>query len=102
LPQPEGPMMATNSPRATSRSTRRRALTGTPSESKVLRRPRVWRTASAPLTGPPPFGSGTATFPRLGGAVKGAATGTGTVLAGVTHPPRNMPGRTIGPRVAAI
>ena len=46
LPQPDGPMTATNSPAAMSRSTPRRARTGASSASKVLRTPRTEHTLS--------------------------------------------------------
>src|SRR5918994_342395 len=42
LPQPDGPISATNSPRATSRSTPRSARTGASSASKVRRTPRAF------------------------------------------------------------
>ena len=41
LPQPEGPIRATNSPSPTVRSTPRSALTGAFSASNVLRKPRT-------------------------------------------------------------
>ena len=41
LPQPDGPITATNSPGVIVKSTPRSARTGAPSDSNVLRRPRV-------------------------------------------------------------
>ena len=43
LPQPDGPITATNSPRFIVKSTPRSARTGAPSDSKFLRSPRVTR-----------------------------------------------------------
>ncbi len=41
LPHPDGPITATNSPGLTVKSTPRNARTGAPSDSNVLRSPRV-------------------------------------------------------------
>ena len=48
LPQPDGPITATNSPAAMSRSTPRRARTGASSASNVLRTPTTVHTFSIP------------------------------------------------------
>ena len=42
LPEPDGPIRATNSPRCTSRSMPRSACTAVPLEPNTLVRPRVW------------------------------------------------------------
>ena len=47
LPQPDGPITATNSPGVIVKSTPRRARTGAPSDSNVLRRPCVSTTGPA-------------------------------------------------------
>src|SRR5436305_101559 len=52
LPQPEGPMTATNSPGSITKSTPRRARTGTPSDSYVLRSPVTSSTRSIATAAP--------------------------------------------------
>ena len=54
LPQPDGPMTATNSPGFISKSTPRNARTGAPSDSKLLRRPRVHEDRALVGHGVPP------------------------------------------------
>src|SRR5215469_1328675 len=49
LPQPDGPVSATNSPELIVRSTPRRARTGAFSASKVLRTPRICKASMVPL-----------------------------------------------------
>ena len=51
LPQPDGPITATNSPGSTVKSTPRSARTGAPSDSNVLRSARVATTSAATLVG---------------------------------------------------
>ena len=64
LPQPEGPIRATNSPLATFRSTPRSARTGAFSASKVLRTPRMVSAAGPSFITPPSGSSSRWSWPR--------------------------------------
>ena len=69
LPQPDGPIRATNSPVATVRSTPRSARTGAFSASNVLRTPRTVSAGRFSVIGPP------RAFIGYGAAGSAAATG---------------------------